>query len=174
MRRLYFLAVALLAIGCSSHSSLPTPQSPGNITPQIDQKKISKNGWEFTPLAPINGQQAFVTGLAVDSSHKIWATAEGYNGTDCQIGRVDTYVFSLMALSPKQLTVPVGQNAILNVSESNYLGAWTASTKKPSIATVTPNSQNGTFTVSGVAPGTTYVIVTDSQFNTASVKVTVQ
>jgi hypothetical protein len=50
-----------------------------------------------------------------------------------------------MTISPKQLTVPVGQNANVNVSEANYAGQWTANSKNANVATVTLNSQNGTF-----------------------------
>jgi len=88
--------------------------------------------------------------------------------------RIETFVRMLMTLSAKKLTVPVGQMANLSVSEANYSGQWTAIAKNPKIASVTLNSNNGSFTITGVSPGTTFVDVYDSMYNSISAKVTVQ
>jgi streptogramin lyase len=105
--------------------------------------------------------------LAVGLDDNIWMAGLGDS-------RIDTYVRMLMTLSTKKLTVPVGQNANVNVSEANYSGRWTAIAKDPKIASVTLNSQNGSFVITGVSPGTTFVAVYDSMFNSVEVKVTVQ
>jgi hypothetical protein len=89
-------------------------------------------------------------------------------------GTVDIYVRSIIVATPKTVTLKAGQSANLNVSETNYDGQWTAIVKHPSIATVTPNSTSGIFVVTGVAPGTTFMAVYDSMFNSIAVKVTVQ
>jgi len=84
-----------------------------------------------------------------------------------------TYLLQAMTVAPKQLAVVVGQNANVNVSEVNYGGQWTAASNNAAVATVTLNSQNGTFVVTGVAPGTTKIVVSDSMFNSVQMKVTV-
>jgi streptogramin lyase len=86
---------------------------------------------------------------------------------------VFTYVRLAMTLVPKSLSVPVGQNINLGVSEANYSGQWTATSVNPAIATVTLNSNNGSFTVTGVAPGKTTVTVYDTMFISIRAGVTV-
>jgi virginiamycin B lyase len=87
---------------------------------------------------------------------------------------VYTYILQAITLTPRPVTVAVGHTTNLSVSESRYASQWTALTNKPSIATVSLNSTNGTFVVTGVSPGTTRLTVYDSLFNAASVKVEVQ
>jgi streptogramin lyase len=86
---------------------------------------------------------------------------------------IDTYLLHAITLVPKKFMVPIGQSANVDASETNYAGQWTAVAKNPKIANVTPNSQNGTFVVTGESPGSTFVTVYDTMFNSASVKVTV-
>jgi virginiamycin B lyase len=93
---------------------------------------------------------------------------------DCTRGLVDTYLRMAITLTPSQLSLSVGQIAQLAVGETNYSGPWTAISGNPSIASVTPNSNNGTFAVTGVAIGSTFVTVTDTNFNSANVAVTVR
>jgi virginiamycin B lyase len=87
---------------------------------------------------------------------------------------VYTYVLRAITLGPRPVTVSVGHTADLTVSETNYTGQWTALVSKPTIATITPDSSNGTFVVTGIAPGTTRITVYDSMFNSSNVRVTVQ
>jgi streptogramin lyase len=87
---------------------------------------------------------------------------------------VETYVLQLMSATPNALTIAVGQQSQVNMTEANYSGQWTAVAKNPAIVSVTPNSQNGMLSVTGVAPGTTVVTVYDTIYNSAQVKVTVQ
>jgi len=86
---------------------------------------------------------------------------------------VYTYVRLAMTLSPTNLSIPVGQSANLNVKEVQYFGQWTAISGNPLIATVSPNSQSGALVVTGVAPGTTTITVSDTTFNSIAAKVTV-
>jgi streptogramin lyase len=106
-------------------------------------------------------------GLADGPDGNIWTSAP-YSSD------VDTYVIQLMTVTPKTLTLSVGKSATLTAGEANYAGTWTATSTKPSIATVTANSNNGKFTVKGVSAGTAFVAVYDSMYNSVEVKVTVQ
>jgi streptogramin lyase len=109
--------------------------------------------------------------IVVGPDGNLWLPALRHQGI-LLIG-VETYVRMVMTVAPKQLTVPVGQDADINVSEANYAGQWTAASNDTAVATVTSNSQNGTFIVTGVAPGTTKIIVSDSVFNSVQMKVIV-
>jgi streptogramin lyase len=112
--------------------------------------------------------------IASGPDGNIWEAGARLPNDPNGAGAVLTYVRQAMVLSPERLTVPVGQTANLTVSEANYLGQWTAISKAPSIATVTFNSNNGVFVVTGVAVGTTYITVFDTDYNLVKVKVTVQ
>jgi streptogramin lyase len=113
------------------------------------------------------GPPAIGPSLAVGPDSNIWATAWAHSS-------VETFIWSVLSVTPTILTISVGQNADVNVHESNYSGQWTAVSAKPSIATVTPNSNNGTFVVTGVTRGTTAVAIYDSKYNSVEVKVTVK
>jgi hypothetical protein len=93
---------------------------------------------------------------------------------DCTRGLVDTYLRMAITLTPSRLALSVGQTAALAVGESNYSGQWTAISGNPSIASVTLNSNNGAFAVTGVATGSTFVTVSDTNSNSAGVAVTVR
>jgi streptogramin lyase len=84
-----------------------------------------------------------------------------------------TYVLQAITASPDQVTVAVGKSATVAVSETNYAGQWTAATPNPPKVSFNTTSQNGTFTITGLAPGATYVTIYDSKFNSVKVKVTV-
>jgi hypothetical protein len=84
-----------------------------------------------------------------------------------------TYVLQAITASPDQVTVAVGKSATVAVSETNYAGQWTAATPNPPIVSFNPTSQNGTFTITGLTPGATFVDIYDSMFNSVKVKVTV-
>jgi streptogramin lyase len=107
---------------------------------------------------------SFGQSLVAGPDGNVWAS---------NLNTVDAYILQDLTLSPNPLTVAVGHTANLNASETNYSGQWTALSKKPSVASVTANSNNGTFVVTGVSVGTTFVTVYDTLFNSAAVKVTV-
>lgn len=114
----------------------------------------------------VRGPKHAGSGLANGPDGNIWASAP-YSSA------VDTFVIQVMSVTPKTLTVSVGKSANLTAGEANYSGTWTAVSTKPSIATVTANSNNGKFTVKGVSAGTTIVAVYDSMYNSVEAKVTV-
>ena len=87
---------------------------------------------------------------------------------------VATYVLQAITLSPWMLIMGVNGTATMHVTEKNYSSQWTAVATDPAVVSVTPNSQNGTFTATGVSPGATTITVYDTMYNWAQVKVTVQ
>ncbi|HEY7982338.1 MAG TPA: Ig-like domain-containing protein [Candidatus Eremiobacteraceae bacterium] len=103
----------------------------------------------------------------------VWGPDDNLWMLDRSRAGVYTYLRTAMTLSPRPITVQVGHTANLNVTETNYSGQWTAASKNQSTASVTANSNNGTFVVTGVAAGTTFVTVSDTMYNSASVKVSV-
>ena len=105
--------------------------------------------------------------LAVGPDSNIWAPDPTRSG-------VETFIRNVISVTPRNLTVSVGQKTDVHVSESNYSGQWTAASKNSSIAAVTANSVDGTFTITGVSTGTTFVAIHDSMYNSVEVKVTVQ
>ena len=86
---------------------------------------------------------------------------------------VATYILHAITLKPWTMSVQVGHTANISVSETSYSSQWTAVAKNLAIVSVTPNSQNGVFTVTGLAPGSTVVTVYDTTYNSAQTKVTV-
>jgi hypothetical protein len=113
----------------------------------------------------VRGPKYAGSSLANGPDGNIWA-ASFYSA-------VDTFVIQRMTVTPKTLSVSVGKSATITAGEANYSGTWTAVSTKPSIATVTANSENGKFTVTGVSAGTTFVAVYDSMYNSVQAKVTV-
>lgn len=140
------------------------------------------NLWISASLANANRLMTFIPQTAVFGTPiKAVSVGQLIVGPDANIwladffgGRVAAYIRLAMTLSAQQLTIPVGKSAPLTVTESNYAGTWTAIATNQAIATVTLNSNNGSFEVTGVAVGTTNVVVYDSAFNSIAVKVTVQ
>jgi streptogramin lyase len=122
--------------------------------------------------------QTFDMRIPTPPDQELLTMASGPDGNiwagDWDSNSIDTYVRLLMTATPKKLDEGVGQNANVGITEQNYAGQWTAVSKNPSIASVTPNSINGTFTITGVALGTTFIAIYDSNYNSVEVKVTVQ
>lgn len=102
--------------------------------------------------------------LAAGPDNNIWAGS--LNGTE-------TYLLRTMTASPSAFSVKVGKSVDVTVSETNYSGTWTASTPNPPLVSLNPNSQNGQFHITGLAPGNTTVVIVDSMFNSIPVTVTV-
>jgi hypothetical protein len=102
--------------------------------------------------------------LAAGPDNNIWAGS--LSGTE-------TYLLRTMTASPSEFSVKVGQSVDVTVSETNYSGTWTASTPNPPLVSLNPNSQNGQFHITGLAPGNTTVVIVDSMFNSIPVTVTV-
>jgi streptogramin lyase len=134
MRRFCIVAVALIAAGCSSHSSLPTP---GSINPQIFQHKVSGNGWEFTVLKLIDGQIPQPFGLVADANHKVWVTASDGNGHS---------MLTKIAMDQKLTTyqTTVGGGPIALGSDGNF---WIVG--RGAISRVTPTGQETDFPING-------------------------
>jgi len=86
---------------------------------------------------------------------------------------VNTFVLQLMSATPNALTIAVGQQSQVNMTEANYSGQWTALAHDKSIIGVDPVSKNGTFTVTGLAVGSTYFGISDTMYNSVVVNVTV-
>jgi virginiamycin B lyase len=119
MRRLSILAVALLAIGCSSHSSVP---APGRISPQIFQQFIEQNGWIYTPLK-FNGQTFGAGGLAVDANHKVWALAGNLNGFALIKIAMDQHLTGFpLTITPQAIALGSDQNFWITGSISGKFG----------------------------------------------------
>lgn len=135
MRRLLVLAVALFAVGCSSHSGVAP--APTTISPQIFQKHVNKIGWVVTPIPPIQGHSAYAVAFAVGANHKVWATviASGTSvGELAEIrmdGRVKTFPLSI---SPGGIALGADQNL------------W-VTTLAGVVARVTPQGQETDFAV---------------------------
>jgi streptogramin lyase len=86
---------------------------------------------------------------------------------------VSVYIIQAMQVSPNVVTVPVGAQTSVIASESNYGGVWTAIPTDTKLVSVSPQNADGSFTLTGLAPGFTTVLVYDSMFNSVKVKVTV-
>ncbi len=78
MRRLLVLAIALFAIGCSSHSTAP---EPAPISPQVFQKQPFNSSWTMRKLQ----KYTWPIDLAVGSKWYIWIADNG----DKSITRLD-------------------------------------------------------------------------------------
>ena len=154
----------------TNHQLLSIAAAPDGILWMYDQAFTTKNLITFDPRTSTFGpliKFAGAGGVILGPDGNIWQNEIR------SLGVVHTYLRQAMTLSPSSLTVSVGHTANLSVSETNYSGAWKATSANPSVATVTHNSNNGTFVVTGVAPGSTEVTVKDTMSNSAKVKVTV-
>jgi streptogramin lyase len=114
----------------------------------------------------IRGPKGAGTYLVTGPDGNIWTS-------DYEESSVDIYVLQLMTVTPNKLVIGVGKQASFKTSELNYGGKWTAISTKPSVATVTRNSQSGTFVVTGIAAGVASIFVSDTMFNSIAVEVTV-
>jgi hypothetical protein len=74
MRRLSIVAVAILAIGCSSHSGTMPAPAKVSVAPNIFQKQpLPHNGFEMTEIPPVeSGKYTETFGLALDNSANFW------------------------------------------------------------------------------------------------------
>jgi hypothetical protein len=61
MRRFTILAIALLAIGCSSHSSMPSSRMPNTVAPQVYQGYGGGQTWTTIKIVPAHSQGINVT-----------------------------------------------------------------------------------------------------------------
>jgi streptogramin lyase len=103
------------------------------------------------------------------------------SGPDGNIWTVDSssravaiYILNVISASPANMTFTAGgQNQTAIVTEPGT-SAWTATSSKTSVATVTQGSPASHFTVHSVATGTAKIIVTDAVGNSFAVRVTVQ
>jgi hypothetical protein len=82
--------------------------------------------------------------------------------------------------APAPMAVPnvvsltsVGQTQAVMVNESGYTGAFTATSANTAVATVSPPSAPGAFTITAVSAGTTTITFTDANKSTGTVAVTV-
>jgi virginiamycin B lyase len=146
MRRLPLLAVAILAIGCSSHSG--AVPAPTKVSPQIFQQNPSpKSGWIVTALPNVQGQSAFPFGIAADATHHIWVAdaVDGIHGALREIAmdqHVNTFPLSI---------------SIINVAVGPDHNLWVPSIGNPNpgiVARVTPTGTETDFTVA--SPNTAF------------------
>lgn len=94
----------------------------------------------------------------------IWFGEAGYLGV---------FIRLVLSVQPSSIDfTQVGQTQVITVSEKKYHGLWTATSQDPSVATVSPASNN-TFTVTAVGSGSTSIDVADSTGNDFLVSVTV-
>ncbi len=155
----------------TNHLLLSIAAAPDGILWMYDQSFTTKNLITFDPNSSTFGpliKFAGEGGIILGPDGNIWQNEVR------SIGVIHTYERLAMTLSPSSLTVSVGHTANFSVTETNYTGAWKAASSNPGVATVTRNSNNGKFVVTGVASGTTSVTVKDTMSNSAQVKVTVQ
>jgi hypothetical protein len=96
----------------------------------------------------------------------LWTTAN-------ELADVDIYIIQIMTAAPTDNALKVGENSPVTVSEKNYSDQWTAVSTNLQVATVTTNSQNGTFTITGMAPGKCSIAIYDDMYNSIKVKVVV-
>lgn len=87
---------------------------------------------------------------------------------------VAVYLRRLLTVSPKFMTVAVGSQKNITASETNFTGSLAAFSQQPSIATVQNGSGEGSFVVTGVAAGSTIVVIDDRHYNSFQVRVTVK
>ncbi len=132
----------------------------GGRDPHLESFDPIKQLWGPRIKTPYVGDQ-----LSPGPDGNVWL-APGNN-------HVDTYVIRAITVNPNALTIRVGQQAQVAVSESNYSGQWTALAHDKSIIGVDPVSKNGVFTVTGLAVGSTYFGISDSMYNSVAVYVTV-
>jgi streptogramin lyase len=86
---------------------------------------------------------------------------------------IGVYLINKLKVTPNTLTLTVGQQGTLTVTEIGVT-SWTASSSKPSIASVAAGGSANTFVVTGNSVGTAQVTVKDAMLNSFHVKVTVQ
>jgi streptogramin lyase len=135
---------------------------------------------QFTQLliAEFNvGTHAFTTYTTPDFSYLPLGMTAGPDGNmwgTNQSGTVDVYVLNVLDVAPAALTFSgTGQSQPLTVTESGAT-SWTATSSKPSVATVAQGGSSNVFNVTSVAVGTCTVKVTDGRGNIFDVGVTVQ
>jgi len=104
--------------------------------------------------------------LAQGPDGNMWAVDDGSN--------VDVYIMAVISVSPASLTFSsLGSTQTITVTEANVT-AWTATSTKPSVATVTTGGSANKFNVTSVASGSTKIIVSDSVGNSFVVHVSVK
>lgn len=94
-----------------------------------------------------------------------------FNNSDGYSGYIVAFVRNLITVSPKSMTLTVGENLALAASERPP-HALTASSSDPNVATITGSMPP--FTVAGVKRGSCKIVVTDDNLNFFDVSVTVQ
>lgn len=88
MHRVLIVVVALLTVGCSSHSSLPSPANVDGIAPQVIQRPpccASSNGdvWVHLTLPSYHGYNVYPTRILSDGKSRIW-----FIDNFCQVGYI--------------------------------------------------------------------------------------
>ena len=87
----------------------------------------------------------------------------------------EVYVLRALSTSPTSITVSVGQDTPLTVSEKHVLKlVVTATSTNQAFATVAPGNGPGSFTVTGVSPGSCDITIADKFGNSIEVPVTIQ
>lgn len=84
------------------------------------------------------------------------------------------YLWHSMSVSPTSLTIAApGDQAPLNVTETNYNGNWSGSSSDKSVAIIARSQTVGTLTVTAVGVGSCVLTIGDADHNRVKIKVTV-
>lgn len=111
-----------------------------------------------TPPPPPKGPQTF--------------PVAGPDGNAWMAGGV--YILRVLSVLPQGATITVNGSQVFSITESDCSGcSWKATSSNPGIAAVS-GVTSGQFTVTGVAPGSAIVTVTDHHRNAVQVGITVQ
>jgi streptogramin lyase len=106
------------------------------------------------------------TALALGPDGNIWTTTSD--------GHIDVYIIKVLGVTPTSLTFTgPAQMQTITASETDK-PKLTASSSKPSVATVAAGRTAGTFTVTSVSAGTCAITVRDGIGNSVAVAVTVE
>jgi streptogramin lyase len=104
-------------------------------------------------------------GLASGPDGNVWAVDSS--------GKIDVYIIRTISVAPKNLTfTTLGSMQTITVTEKSA-SAWTATSSKPTVATVAQGTPANTFVVTSVAIGKCTITVSDAIGNSAAASVNV-
>lgn len=106
-------------------------------------------------------------GLTTGPDGNVWAV-------DSTSRAINVYILNVIAVAPASVSFTAGGQTKTVVVTEPGTTHWTATTTKPSIATVAQGSPASKFTITSVGPGSCKIIVTDAKGNSFAVHVTVQ
>jgi streptogramin lyase len=164
--------------GAISEYTISTSAQPfgiaasGNTIWYIDQSAQALQSYrsgnrQFSSDYSIPGSAPSPQLMAFGADGNIWFTESGANA-------IGVYDLHPQTVTPSSISfTAAGQTQSFSVSESNYTGLFTVTGCSPQIATVSPTTPATSFTVTAVAAGTCTLTVSDTQFNSSQIAVTV-